>query len=147
METKSPMNHKSYGTKIRDARLAKGYSQEQLGEAIGLSQSMIYSLEKDDTRLRVDTLVKLARVLELDLREFVLGSETLGIQIHTQTNQDEAALTNISGPVTFHAQEFSEEREVWQKLDESRRETIAQMQATIDALRLAITAANLTPKV
>lgn len=52
---------------IREARLAKGLTQLQLGERIGLSQKHVSSIETGKIVPRVDTLLDLLRVLNLDL--------------------------------------------------------------------------------
>jgi transcriptional regulator with XRE-family HTH domain len=62
------------GRRIRDWRLARGWSQQQLAEAAGLSQSGVVHLEKGDTNPQLDTLREIAAALGRTLRELMLGS-------------------------------------------------------------------------
>ena len=62
------------GRRIRDWRLARGWSQQQLAEAAGLSQSGVVHLEKGDTNPQLGTLREIAAALGKTLRELMLGS-------------------------------------------------------------------------
>jgi len=52
---------------IKQARTQRGWSQRQLGGAVGLPQSHISGLESGEVVPRFDTLLDLVRVLDLDL--------------------------------------------------------------------------------
>jgi transcriptional regulator with XRE-family HTH domain len=52
---------------IRQARTQRGWSQRQLGAAVGLPQSHISGIESGQVVPRFDTLLDLVRVLDLDL--------------------------------------------------------------------------------
>lgn len=52
---------------IRQARARRGWSQRQLGAAVGLPQPHISGIESGDVVPRFDTLLDLVRVLDLDL--------------------------------------------------------------------------------
>jgi transcriptional regulator with XRE-family HTH domain len=62
------------GRRIRDWRLARGWSQQQLANAAGMSQSGIVHLEKGDTNPQLDTLREISAALGKTLRELMLGS-------------------------------------------------------------------------
>lgn len=53
---------------IRQARLAKGWSQRDLSARAHLTQAQISRIENGDVDLQVSTLIELARSLELDLQ-------------------------------------------------------------------------------
>jgi phage repressor protein C with HTH and peptisase S24 domain len=57
--------------KIRDIRLAKGWSMQKLAEAAGTTRAQIDKLEKGERRLTVDWLVRLAKPLGTDPRELM----------------------------------------------------------------------------
>ena len=59
--------HSVLASTIRMAREARGWSQDQLGEAVGLTRSTIARLELGDRSPSFETLVDIARVLDLDL--------------------------------------------------------------------------------
>jgi len=52
---------------IKHARTQRGWSQRQLGAAVGLPQSHISGIESGRVVPRFDTLLDLVRVLDLDL--------------------------------------------------------------------------------
>jgi transcriptional regulator with XRE-family HTH domain len=52
---------------IKQARTQQGWSQIQLGAAVGLPQSHISGIESGEVVPRFDTLLDLVRVLDLDL--------------------------------------------------------------------------------
>ena len=52
---------------IKQARTQRGWSQRQLGTAVGLPQSHVSGIESGEVVPRFDTLLDLVRVLDLDL--------------------------------------------------------------------------------
>ena len=54
-------------SKIKQARAERGWSQRQLGAAVGLPQPHISGIESGEIVPRFDTLLDLVRVLDLDL--------------------------------------------------------------------------------
>ena len=55
---------KTFSEKVKDARLQLGLSQQQLGEATGVSLRTILSYEKGEKMPRQGTLLKLAKALK-----------------------------------------------------------------------------------
>ncbi|QTD38434.1 helix-turn-helix transcriptional regulator [Polaribacter batillariae] len=51
--------------KIRMLRLQKEYTQENIGDFLGIGQVAYYKLESGKTQLKVETLIKLANILEV----------------------------------------------------------------------------------
>ena len=54
---------------LRLGRLSKGLSQRQVGELARMSSHKIFRTEKDPSNLRVDDLLEICKVLNLDIRE------------------------------------------------------------------------------
>jgi transcriptional regulator with XRE-family HTH domain len=54
---------------LRLGRLSKGLSQRQVGELARMSSHKIFRTEKDPSNLRVDDLMELCKVLNLDISE------------------------------------------------------------------------------
>lgn len=52
---------------IRSARKAKGLTQQQLGQRIGLPQSHISKIENGTVDLQLSSLVEIARALDLEV--------------------------------------------------------------------------------
>ena len=62
-------------TRIRNARILKGYSQEQMADLLGLSQSQYSRIESSGSGLDAKRIDSIARILELDITEIVAGPE------------------------------------------------------------------------
>ena len=54
---------------LRLGRLSKGLSQRQVGELARMSPHKIFGTEKDPSNLRVDDLMEICKVLNLDISE------------------------------------------------------------------------------
>lgn len=63
--------------RIFQARKAKGMSQEDLAEAMGVSRQAVSKWETGDAMPDVEKLIGLCRVLGLDMEYLALGKETL----------------------------------------------------------------------
>ncbi len=59
------------GLKIKNLRLERGWSQEVLAEKMGTSRQRISKMEKGKYALRLGTLVRLAIVFEMDIKDFM----------------------------------------------------------------------------
>ena len=56
---------------LRLQRIQKGYSQEYLGEQLGLTQYAYHKIENGKTKLQVKCLLKLCMVLEIEVEALV----------------------------------------------------------------------------
>ncbi len=74
---------------IKSARLARGWSQLELGEKTGLAQRHISGIETGKIAPRYDTLIEILRVLERDLvlvpRELLSAAQALIRDYRNQT--------------------------------------------------------------
>lgn len=52
-----------FGGKVRELRLAKGWTQEELAERTGLHPTYIGGVERGERNLGLDNLLKIARAL------------------------------------------------------------------------------------
>ena len=62
------------GSRLREARKAKGLTQEKLGDLIGVGKSAICCYEKETRIPTLETLLALADVFKVDINYF-LGSD------------------------------------------------------------------------
>lgn len=60
-----PVNHQDFGRRIREARKAKGMTQDELADKIGVSGSFLGHIERGTRVASLDTLVDLCNVLEI----------------------------------------------------------------------------------
>ncbi len=65
------------GQKIRELRLARGMSQENLGNKIGITFQQVQKYEKGVNRILASRLYDLAKVLAVDIVHFFSKSDTL----------------------------------------------------------------------
>ena len=56
--------------RIRLARLEKEYTQDYIGERLGVNQRTYHRIESGKSQLKVETLIKLATILEVDTKYF-----------------------------------------------------------------------------
>lgn len=59
------------GETLKTVRKSKGYSQEELASKCNLSRNSIYNYENDKRSASIDTLIKIAEQLEVDVSELV----------------------------------------------------------------------------
>lgn len=65
------MNYYEIGQRIRKIRKARGLSQEQLAEAVGISITHMSHIETANTKLSLPVFVEIARVLEVRADELI----------------------------------------------------------------------------
>ena len=61
------------GERLKDLRIRRALTQEELAEAAGIGKNTVNRLERDLTEPRPPTLRKLAQALEVDPAELVAG--------------------------------------------------------------------------
>jgi transcriptional regulator with XRE-family HTH domain len=73
---------KGLGAKIRRLREQAGLSQSELGEKLGVSYQQIQKYERGVNRFSVETLVKLARALDVPAAGLLEGGEAKGASVN-----------------------------------------------------------------
>ena len=58
------------GSRMRELRKARGYTQAELARQIGIQQSDLSRMEKGEYRVSLDSLFKILGVFDLDLADF-----------------------------------------------------------------------------
>lgn len=66
-------NRQALGARIRSARLAKGWSQEDLAGVANLDRSYVGSLERGERNPSLATLLRIARALDVSVASLVGG--------------------------------------------------------------------------
>src|SRR5690554_912499 len=106
------------GSRIRKKRKEKGVSQEVMAMELELTQSSYGRLEKDDKRLTVPKLLKIAEVLEVNVSYF-FGEKTTSIIHHNNGDNAQASIGTIYSDKE-HIQTLKEEIAFLRKLLENR---------------------------
>lgn len=68
------MDFLALGSRIKNKRLEKNLTQEQLAEKVDLSAVYIGQIERGERKMTIQTLVKLANVLETSIEELLSDS-------------------------------------------------------------------------
>lgn len=95
------------GSKIREARVMRGLSQEKLSEALGLTFQQVQKYEKGTNRVAVSTLLVIANALQvkpLDLIPEYEGPEftlpEIGTEHRQQATEIALRLSKLPPPVS-----------------------------------------------
>lgn len=84
------MDYVALGLRVKNKRLEKNMTQEQLAEAVDISSVYVGQIERGDRHMTIDTLVKIANVLQVSIEELLKESTTDNI------NARLAELVNIA---------------------------------------------------
>jgi transcriptional regulator with XRE-family HTH domain len=95
------VDYRLIGTRIKERRRAKGYTQENLAEKLEVSVGYISQVERGITRISLDLLAAVSAVLECDVAELVTGAAMNGEiymrdeigTLYSQLNHREKQLT------------------------------------------------------
>lgn len=60
-----------FATRLREARMSQGLSQEKLAELASLHRTYVSLVERGERNLTIDNMEKLARALGVQLRELL----------------------------------------------------------------------------
>jgi len=69
------MQRTEFGKNLRKTRKSKGLTQKILAEKVGLTDAYICRLEINNRYPKIETLLKLAAVLEISLDELMFGEK------------------------------------------------------------------------
>jgi transcriptional regulator with XRE-family HTH domain len=84
---------KEITNRIKDAREKKNYSQQYLAEQLGISQKAYSKIENGETKLTVDNLLKISKVLEVNLNE-LFSTDSFSIYNNYHTHNGEGIVVN-----------------------------------------------------
>lgn len=90
---------KFLGQRLQEARRARGLTQQQVADSMGMARTTVTALEKGDRRIRPDELISLAQLYGRPVGYFVGSRETVSdfsVQFRT-------ALSGVSGAETQQA--------------------------------------------
>jgi transcriptional regulator with XRE-family HTH domain len=115
------------GDKIRKIREDKNISQEKMAYELDLTQSNYGRLEKDDKRLNVPKLMKIAEILEISI------SYLFNEQASKIINQN-----NTENPYAYVENLYQENKETQDRLKTQHEERLADKNKEIDYLKQEI---------
>ena len=104
---------------IRTIRKNKGISHEAMALNLGISQTAYTKLERNETKLTIDRLYKIAEILEVKIED-LLNPESKSFHQEIYNNE---SVTAISQQQVVNL--YQESKEVYEKLINSKDEQIA----------------------
>jgi transcriptional regulator with XRE-family HTH domain len=109
--------------KIRDIRKDKGYSHEYMAHLLDISQVAYSKIEKNETKLTVERLFKIAEILESKIEDVL---DIKADKIYNQDLKDQAVghqeIQNL----------YQDNKEVYEKLIASKDEQIALLKSLLE---------------
>ena len=73
----------AFGKRVRELRVAKGLSQEDLGERCSLDRTYISSLERGHRNVGLKNIAALAQALDVSLSDFFSGINLYNDEINS----------------------------------------------------------------
>lgn len=73
------MDYVALGARVKTKRLENNMTQEQLAEAVDISAVYVGQIERGDRHMTIDTLVKIANVLQVSIEELLRDSTNKNI--------------------------------------------------------------------
>jgi transcriptional regulator with XRE-family HTH domain len=111
------------GNKIRTLRELKEYSQEYVASKLEIAQNTYSKIETNQTKLTIDTLEKIAEILEVSIND-ILSDESVVLNFYGSSH---GAFGSIEH---FHAGQ----KELYEKMLASKDDEIARLSKIIDGL-------------
>ena len=102
---------------IRLLREARGLSQKQLADKLGITQQAYSNLEKKPERATLERLREIAQILQVELITLLGEEDTFILQSFNQSGGNAATQMNITPS--------SSEKEIYEKLIASLKEEIS----------------------
>jgi len=113
--------------KIAEIRSRKGFSYENMAHDLDLSTSAYRKIETGETKLTVERLVEISRILETPLDEF--------LEINSQKNFNQEIKEQSTGYQGVDNRVYHENSEMSQKLIAIYEQQIKELKAEIEQLK------------
>lgn len=115
------------GINIRKLREKKGFSQEYVAQELGINQSTYGKLERENTKINIDRLLRISEILEEDVIN-LLDSKPQNTFHQTNQGNGYSYVENINNE---NAELLKELKEVYEKLIKSKDEQIELLKSLI----------------
>jgi len=106
------------GGRLKQARLAAGFSMEQLAQQVNLSRNMIKKYEHDESMPRSDTMSKMAQALNVRVDYFFrpMNAGLNAIKYRTCSNTPQRLLKAIKADIEEQIERWFELKDLWPNL-------------------------------
>ncbi len=116
----------SINSRIRTFREAKGLKQQRMADLLNISQTTYNKIENEQTKIKIDILIKIAEILEVTLDDLVTNDGNTNIQCQNEN-------ANINNQPTFN-NDFLEMKQLYERLLEAEKTISAQKDKRIQEL-------------
>jgi|SRR5690606_28462748 len=113
--------------KLREARKEKGYSHENMAHELNISQGAYTNIEKNESKLSVERLLKIAEILEKPTYYF-FEAKPNNVYYNQPMAENSIGMQNIDNL-------YQENKETYNKLTESYEAAIKNLKEEIAFLR------------
>lgn len=120
------MKNEAYAQRIRKYRDEKHFTQELMAYRLGMKQNTYSILESGKSKIKAETLEKIAEILEIPLSKLL---EDLPLIEEKLPKNDES----LGGQI--NEEKITQERRLWQALDDARIETIVTLKKLVEVLQ------------
>jgi len=110
--------------KLKEIRKEKGYSHENMANELGISQAAYTNIERNDSKLTVERLIRISEILEKPVFTFFEANPN---NIYNQNNCDNA-IAHIDN--LYH-----DNKDAYHKLSESYESSIQNLKDEVEFLR------------
>jgi len=114
------------GKRIKDARKAKGYSQQELGDLLGVTKVSICGYEKGTRTPTIDTFLKLVEILDIS------PIYALGLEREIVSESDAEYVVRMSSDDIKIIEELKKHRKLYNELCNNPKRTIDIINLKID---------------
>lgn len=115
------------GEKIRKIRTLKGFSQDYVADRLTISQPAYSDLEKDKTKITLETLQQLSKIFEIDLVDLINFDEK---QIFNNTfTENSKGFFNVEKVIT---ENFENERKSYLEQINNLKDEIIYLRKKLD---------------
>lgn len=113
------------GINIRKLREKKGFSQEYVAQELGINQSTYGKIERENTKISIDRLMKISEILNEDIINLL---DLNPKNTFHQKNEGNGYVENINNE---NSELLKELKEVYEKLIKSKDEQIELLKSLI----------------
>jgi transcriptional regulator with XRE-family HTH domain len=117
---------KTVADRIKEARVKKNLCQDFIAKSLGVSQKAYSKIENNETRLTVDTLISISKILEIPVVEFLTDNQSNVLNDFSSRSGGDN--------VIYKTESDTEKDELYQQLLKAKDELILSKEREIQTL-------------
>jgi transcriptional regulator with XRE-family HTH domain len=125
------------GTRIRQARMNKGYSQQEVADRLAISQNKYHKIENNEVKVKAEDLLKIAQELETDVNELLKDERNIFNIRHN--NHSHSTNQSVNGTVMQSEVSLEEVRQLYDQVIQGKDELIRSKDTQLELMGARIT--------